>query len=263
MPCNKHVESFYMDLDHIQNNKFNILILKGFMRLARFLLIGGKFDKFNKNPVEGTMQALNRVLISAVFLFSAAVASANVIVNGDFEDDVGLSGTAWNVFNSINGWSTLSGPGIEVQHNTIVTAQSGDQYVELDSYGNSAMSQSISGLTAGQSYDLSFWFHARTNNGSNDNGIDVYWGDSAPGTLELSIVDAIFSDFTSGWQEFTLNLIASASTMYLTFSAAGWNNSLGGFVDNVSMTASVPEPGSLALLAIGLLGLALGRRRVN
>lgn len=209
------------------------------------------------------MQTLNRVLISAVLLVSAAFANANVIVNGDFEDNVGLSGTAWNVFGSINGWSTLSGPGIEVQHNTVVAAQSGNQYVELDSHGNSSMYQAINGLTVGQSYDLSFWFHARTNNGGNDNGIDVLWGETAPGALELSIADAIFSDFTSGWQEFTLSLVASASTMYLTFAAVGLNNTLGGFVDNVSMTASVPEPGTLVLLAMGLFGLVLGRRRVK
>jgi len=208
------------------------------------------------------MEAIKRGFISAVILLSASFANANLIENGDFEDDVGLSGTQWSIYNSINGWTTLSGSGIEVQHNTIVAAQSGDQYIELDSNNNSSMYQQLDGLLIGESYDLSFWYHARTNNGGNDNGIDVYWGESAPGALELSIADQFFSDYANGWKEFTLSLIASSSTMFLTFSAAGLNNSLGGFIDNVSLT-TVPEPGTLVLLGLGVFGLVLGRRRVR
>ena len=192
---------------------------------------------------------------------AASIANANLLTNGDFESNVGLSGNSWGVFSNIDGWSTLSGPGIEIQRNTVVNAESGNQYVELDSNSNSAMYQAISGLSVGQTYNLDFWYHTRTNNGGNDNGINVYWGNAAPGNLQLAISDLVSSQ-TYNWIEYSTNLVATAETMYLTFSAEGLSNSLGGFIDNASLN-SVPEPSNIALLTIGLLGLVISRRRAN
>lgn len=61
---------------------------------------------------------------------------------------------------------------------------------------------------------------------------------------------------------FSLDLVATAETMFLSFGATGLDNTLGGFIDNVSLTA-VPEPGTLALFAIGAAGLLVGRRRLQ
>lgn len=129
------------------------------------------------------MSYLKSVALTVMALTFSAVSNANLLVNGDFEDDVGLTGSRWGVYSSINGWQTYSGPSIEIQRNTIVAAQSGNQYVELDSHTgtdtNSVMYQTIDSLSVGASYELSFWYHARTNNGAaNDNGIEVLWGDS-------------------------------------------------------------------------------------
>lgn len=198
-------------------------------------------------------------LLGITALVTASFANANLIVNGDFEEPQ-LGAGAWQVFGAINGWTTTSGSGIEIQNNTIVTAQSGNQYVELDSYSNSSMTQMISGLITGQAYDVSFWYHARTSNGSNDNGINMLWGDSSPG-IEVLSIDNIKASDQLGWVEFSRSLTATAATMYLTFSADGLNNSLGGFVDNVQMSSAVPEPAALGLFVCGLLGLARMRRK--
>ncbi len=206
-------------------------------------------------------KAITALLLSSVSL----LANANLITNGDFEDDVGLTGTNWGVYNAINGWTTLSGAGIEVERNTIVTAQSGSQYVELDSHNNSSMFQQLTGLAIGESYLLSFWYHARTNNGNNDNGIDVSWGTSAPGALQLAIANETVLSTNGLWVQKNLSLFASQSTMYLTFAATGWNNSLGGFIDNVSLTksVSVSESSGLVLFGLGLMGLIAVRRRTK
>ncbi|MEZ5505661.1 MAG: PEP-CTERM sorting domain-containing protein [Gammaproteobacteria bacterium] len=205
------------------------------------------------------MSMISKTVTAIAFASAASFANANLLTNGDFEANVGLSGTSWGVYQSIDGWNKFDGPGIEIQRNTVIAAQSGNQYVELDSHYNSSMYQEISGLTVGGAYELSFWYHARTNNGYNDNGINVYWGDYLPGDVAVSI-DGMKQVNTPGWIEQTVKLVASAETMFLMFAATGYSNSLGGFVDNVSLTA-VPEPGTLALFGLGLMGLVLARRQ--
>lgn len=205
------------------------------------------------------MSMISKTVTAIAFASAASFANANLLTNGDFEANVGLSGTNWGIYQSIDGWNKFDGPGIEVQRNTVIAAQSGNQYVELDSHYNSSMYQEIGGLTVGGAYELSFWYHARTNNGYNDNGINVYWGDYLPGDVAVSI-DGLRQVNTPGWIEQTVKLVASAETMFLMFAATGYSNSLGGFVDNVSLTA-VPEPGTLALFGLGLMGLVLARRQ--
>jgi len=205
------------------------------------------------------MSMISKTVTAIAFASAASFANANLLTNGDFEANVGLSGSNWGIYQSIDGWNKFDGPGIEIQRNTIIAAQSGNQYVELDSNYNSSMYQEISGLNVGGEYELSFWYHARTNNGYNDNGINVYWGEYLPGDVALSI-DGLKQVNTPGWIEQTVKLVASAETMFLMFAATGYSNSLGGFIDNVSLTA-VPEPGTLALFGLGLMGLVLARRQ--
>ena len=196
--------------------------------------------------------------VSSLLVFSIN-ASANVIENGSFESPQ-IQSQTWRVFSSIDGWQTISGAGIEIQNDLLVKAQDGHQYVELDSHNNSAMTQELNDLDVGAWYNLSFWYRARTNNGGNDNGISVHWDDKILGDLALDVSDVLAKD--GGWVEYTQSLRATAETMFLSFAAIGKNNSLGGFIDNVSVTA-VSEPGLAHLLGLGVLGLVFTRRRTR
>lgn len=213
-------------------------------------------------------------------------AHANMIVNGSFEDlsgSMNLDRNSWMVFDDITGWDTVSGPGIEIQTNSTLgkaNAQDGNNYVELDSHGgsdtNAAMSQLLTGLTVGSIYELNFYYHARTNKDGNDNGINVFWDEWLGTDLTaftytdelLSIDDVKFNDtivdgatpVNGGWFQFNIELQATASSMALTFGADGKDNSLGGFIDNVSLY-SVPEPGTLGLFSLGVVGLLVARKR--
>lgn len=218
-----------------------------------------------------------KLSIAAISLAVSANASANLIANGSFEtpdlDDPNtqntIGGTAWEVFDSIEGWDTRRGSGIEIQNSgTVVTAQHGSQYVELDSHDvdgdpfndrtNSFMVQEIRGLTFGAEYELSFWYRPRTDNGHDDNGIRVYWGKPWEVVEEVSEQ----TSETDEWVNYTNTITANGKTMYLGFKAFGKDNTLGGFIDNVSLVA-VPEPATIALFGLGLAGLGLSRRKTK
>lgn len=221
---------------------------------------------------------MRNLLITALTVASlgATAASAATVVNGSFEDSTKATGevnnnafddlagstgrNSWDVWSELNGWSS-SGAGIEIQTaNTIgqVDAQDGAHYVELASHGdpdsNSAMKQDIT-FSAG-TYLLSFYYSPRTNT-LGENGI-VYG------------VDGIFKDIVSGptsdlkrgeWTEVTQEFTVGDGTETLFFSAvAGGSSTLGGLIDNVSISA-VPLPASSLLLLAGLGGLGAMRRR--
>jgi hypothetical protein len=230
-----------------------------------------KQDEISEIQFSGVHQMKAWGAILAAGLLSTGAAQANLIQNGDFEAPQ-LSGTQWQVYGSIPGWNATDGSGIEIQRNTVVTTQSGNQYVELDSHNatdtNSTMSQAINTLV-GQTYTLSFWYQPRTNNGGNDNGINVLWdtfgGDMSSFTASTEVLNLenYISSQSNGWTNFTLDMIATASSMALSFQADGNDNTLGGFVDNVSLVAKVPEPGSLALLGLGFAALGFRARKVS
>jgi hypothetical protein len=189
--------------------------------------------------------------------------SDNYVVNGDFEvfENLQPGPASWTVFKSIPGWDSNIGGGIEIMPSgTAATSQSGRYHVELDSYSNSNMTQSL--LLSEGSYELSFWYKPRTNT-KNDNNIDF----SLAGIFSDSIFDV--SGSQANWKKVTKELsIGSDGSYDLAFVAGGKSNSLGGLIDNVSLTKvrssnpiATPIPSSLALLLSGVAGFVVLKRK--
>ncbi len=219
------------------------------------------------------MNSSNKILaVAASAACLAFAAQANLITNGSFEDLTGIGvdtqGTAgasldpgqWGVYTTIPGWTTVSGPGIEL-HRTPpsvvggVLAADGNVYVELDSHpgpaSNSAMQQTLN-LAAGE-YQLTFKYRPRTDSIA-DNIIEA----SFNGNTLVTLAGATPAAWTTSTTTFTF----LGGTAPLKFTAMGTQNTLGGFIDDVKLVR-VPDNGSMmAMLGAGLMGLGFFRRRV-
>jgi PEP-CTERM motif len=195
--------------------------------------------------------------LSLTAMAGAAQAGVNLISDGDFSTPA--QGDGFTIYSpGINGWVNDNGDGVEIGNSSLyglACDNAACQNLEVNANTFDTDSQTISGLTVGKTYDLSFDYGGRTSGGPD--ALDVSFGG------KLLTQD---SGSVGAWTPNSFLVTATSTSETLEFASLnqGGLPSFGNEITNVVL-AAVPEPAAWAMLLVGVGmiggGLRIARRR--
>lgn len=224
----------------------------------------------------------NRItkLLVIALLFSAnnAMATLLTFANGGFE---GYTGNT-NSFNGAvpPGWTQTGGTPDVFDENTTMSdfvwgaSSTGGDFLHgigrQPSWTESAQQLGLSGLVIGQEYEISFEQSIANSRWSDTGGFwRILFGTESQ---DSALMDIPSLGTFEGWNWQTMTFTATATTQSLTVSAMSVTDGLRAdigidsfFIGNPGTNPdnpSIPEPGSLALLAFGMIGLLVRRKKL-
>jgi hypothetical protein len=237
---------------------------------------------------------------AAIALSTLAVsARADLVINGGFESTTNGGGQMNGTITSATGWTNsgynfiftpgsadttgvssqygaddllLWGPNDGSANGLPATSPDGGNYVGADgAFMAGPLSQTINGLTAGDSYTVGFWWAGAQQHGFDGATTEQFQVSFGGQTQDTAVVDNASHGFT-GWQYQTFKFTADGTSDVLSFLAVGTPISPSeppfALLDGVSVNASTPEPGSIllglsVLAGMGGMGFFRSKNRVK
>ena len=205
------------------------------------------------------MRKLTALASTAALILMAPVAHANLLSNGGFESST-FSGSYIQVNSGarLGAWSVDSGSVDLV--NQYWTPAEGRYSLDLNGISGGRISQSF-GTVIGQLYNVSFSLAGHPQGGGSLKLLTA--GVTEAHAFSFNSKGKSFSNM--GWVTEGFSFTATSATSTLYFQGNNINAGGGAALDNVSVTAAVPEPSTYAMLAagLGLIGMVARRRRAS
>ena len=224
-------------------------------RLSTNSLVRYLYEERHKNM----KKYIGIVLVLGLFVATPLQADAAFgVSNGGFEVTppvVSDGGFMTLTGSQLPGWTIASGGSIDLLRGYQGWVYEGQQAIDLAGNSPGTISQTLTDLTIGQEYTVSFAYGRNIDNLSTDKTGIVTLGAGPDQTFEYAGIGA-------GWSLGSYVFTATGTSIQLSFAASPNAGSYGALLDAVSITAT-PEPATIVvwsgLAAIG--GIVAYRRK--